>query len=139
MKIELKFLHIVYFFIVLILATFVSNFFKHKEIELLKVYGLLTNGEVLKVSRGTNKNRHNDIKFFYTVNREKKWAYKTNIKTLSKYVENLLIGKIFPVIYSQENPNICRMLISKEDFAVFGLPYPDSLLKYSKIDFTKLK
>lgn len=43
-------------------------------------------------------------------------------------LSNQVEGKIFCVVYNSLNPNQSAILITKEDFKRFGLPFPDSLI-----------
>ena len=47
--------------------------------------------------------------------------------------DNYLMNKYFPIIYSQKDPNINRLLILENEFQEFDLVQPDSLKKYNDI------
>jgi hypothetical protein len=49
-----------------------------------------------------------------------------------KHQDNL-IGKIFPIIYDEKNPENSRLLILEKEYQEFGLQQPDSLKKYDAI------
>lgn len=65
------------------------------------------------------------------------FRFETNGKIISASSEvampenmisaEMLLGKKFPVIYQKNNPSNAYMLITKGDFEIFNLHFPDSL------------
>ncbi|MDF2435720.1 MAG: hypothetical protein K0Q95_96 [Bacteroidota bacterium] len=45
--------------------------------------------------------------------------------------DNFFMHYTFPVVYSNEDPDLSRLLIIEEEFKNFGLTQPDSLKKYN--------
>lgn len=57
----------------------------------------------------------------------KKYQYSTIISNLNTSYARDFIGKQFPVAYSKNDPEKCRILITRYDFNEFSIPFPDSL------------
>jgi hypothetical protein len=66
------------------------------------------------------------------------FEYNQNIKretiTDSKYdrLQNLIVGKKFPVVVNKSYPDSNYILILEDDFKAFGRSYPDSIARLIK-------
>ena len=70
------------------------------------------------------------VSYYYEVNNQdvNEETYRSNVYDL----ENSLVGKSFPVIYSTVNPEYHGILIFPDDFKAYNIRFPDSLYWIAK-------
>ena len=116
--------------IVLCTSALILIFFLYKEKtdkNKLKKNAILLNGvELLKASKVMRSYSIYTCHFIFFYKGKRIETYQRNsidinIKT------SLLVGKSFPIIYENGNPSNTCILISKESFKKFDIPFPDSL------------
>lgn len=65
--------------------------------------------------------------FQYIIN-QKQYTGEYKSSKFSTAIYDEIKGKFLPIVYSRIDPKNCRLLLSRDDFERFNLPYPDSLL-----------
>jgi|JI7StandDraft_1071085.scaffolds.fasta_scaffold123781_1 hypothetical protein len=72
------------------------------------------------------KNKSYSIRYKYYVH-SKSYEGVSGLGSLSNYLQINLSHKYFPILYLPENPKKSKILITKRDFEIYGLEFPDSL------------
>jgi hypothetical protein len=91
---------------------------------------LITKGKIEDYHILNGRTRSIDIEFAYYINGEIIEGGKNSysLGTFSDAtLENVLVGRKFPVVYDSNNISNARMLILKSDFDKYDVPFPDSV------------
>jgi hypothetical protein len=88
----------------------------------LKEKGVLTTGKITDELHSSSSGVF--LRYEYSVEGEK---YIGSSETIY-FCYGLFVGKVFPVIYHKEHPNISAILVDPRDFENFNVEFPDSLV-----------
>ncbi|MCU7547881.1 hypothetical protein OCK74_02090 [Chitinophagaceae bacterium LB-8] len=74
------------------------------------------------------------LDYTYTVD-GKIYKQKASFPEFVKGAEKALLNRSFPVIYIDNEPQKCELLISKATFDMLDIPFPDTLLWTRRLEF----
>ncbi|MEE1946416.1 DUF3592 domain-containing protein [Pedobacter sp. KR3-3] len=114
--------------LILAFATFLLLLFvyykqQQRNRKLLVTNGVLTTAKFIDYFQPVTAGQ-SGLRFIYYV-RERRYHAMAYYHVSDNYVE--YVGRQVPVIYQKDDPDNNRILLTKPDFAQFGLPFPDSL------------
>jgi hypothetical protein len=114
----------------IILSRFIYGWYEEKLFkEKYKiVYATVIDDKV----RGRGRPGDRDIFYKYSVS-GKDYIGRTAYPNTAKAWAKLVQGRTFNVAYNPNDTDRSRILITRNDFAYFNLPYPDSLLWIEKL------
>ena len=99
----------------------------------LKTYGKVVTGSVEKVIIGTTSGGAFNIHYRFFGNGKEYKGRKSVECVLPAFSHKTVFeNKLFPVVYSEKNPNVNMMLIGRPEFEEFGVAFPDSLNRISR-------
>jgi hypothetical protein len=100
-----------------------SDNIQQTKIKLIKGNPKITNGKILRILRDRFNKK---IVYEYYVNNHK---YQSSEGTnISVFKESKAINSYWPVIYCVDDPESHALLMSEDDFQIFNLKKPDTLI-----------
>ncbi len=126
-KFEKTDIFILSFLVLLALAVVFSSLYERSKLE--KKH-LITTGLIYDWESGGKSSpgsKYINYEFYLGSKKIKGERMYSNESLKLSFVENYLINKYFPIVYSPEYPKNSAILITPKDFAQFEIPFPDSL------------
>lgn len=116
-----------YIFISLfIIGVLLSEAYRNKQIDNIKLSPQFTYCIVTKCFKQLKYRSRVHVHYDFLAN-GKTYSNSRLYRIVDGTNPNILIGKSFRIVYENQNPNNNKILITKFDYRMYGLKFPDSL------------
>ncbi len=114
--------------LILLLLIFIVYFIYKFNLNSIRENPAVTVGYIYEVTSRGGKQPGVAVWYSYVVGGITHKSFNSYGTLSNNGSQEMFTGKTFPVIYQQDRPDNSNILINKEDFAMFSLSFPDSLL-----------